>query len=262
MRPPLPMLLTPPRPAPLPMPASIPPPPTRRASGTSAAWGPVLKVAFGVVVVAALAVGAYLLYPTAVPDDLSLPAVDSGAVFGAELVERAERFERFLYVLWALGQIALLATLVVYARKGAVFMRESAAGPIGTGMLLGMLGLGIVWLVGLPFGLVAHWWARRYDQTDLNYFEWLVRGLGVARRRVHVHLVRPPRRDGPRALARGALVAPGRRGLHRRRRALHVRHSLSRLHDLRPRRPGAAGGGDASTSASWASRTCRSGWRR
>ena len=73
-----------------------------------------------------------------------------------------------------LGQIALLTTLVLYARKGAVFMRESAAGPIGTGMLLGMLGLGIVWLVGLPFGLVAHWWARRYDQTDLNYFEWLV----------------------------------------------------------------------------------------
>jgi STE24 endopeptidase len=125
-------------------------------------------------VAAALVVGAYLLYPTAVPEDLSLGAVDADAVFGAEFVARAERFERFLYVDWVLAQIALLGTLLVYARKGAVFMRESAAGPIGTGMLLGMLGLAIVWLVGLPFGLAAHWWARRYDQTDLDYFTWLV----------------------------------------------------------------------------------------
>ena len=31
-------------------------------------------------------------------------------------------------------------------------MRESAAGPIGTGMLLGMLGFAIVWLAEVPFG--------------------------------------------------------------------------------------------------------------
>lgn len=135
---------------------------------------PWLTVGIGALLVVVLAVGALLLWPTAVPDDLSLPAVDSGTVFGAELVTRAERFERVLYVLWVLSQIALLVTLVIYARRGAVFTRESAAGPIGTGMLLGMLGLGIVWLVGLPFGLVGHWWARRYDQTDLNYLEWLV----------------------------------------------------------------------------------------
>jgi STE24 endopeptidase len=95
-------------------------------------------------------------------------------LFGAELVARAERFERFLYVDWVLAQVALLGTLVVYARKGGVFVRESAAGPIGTGMLLGMLGLGIVWLVGLPFSLAAFWWARRYEQTEMDYLDWLV----------------------------------------------------------------------------------------
>jgi STE24 endopeptidase len=100
--------------------------------------------------------------------------VDVDAVFGAELVERAERYERFLYVLWVLSQVALLATLWLYARKGAVFVRESSAGPIGTGMLLGMLGLGIVWLVGLPFGLAALWWARRYEQTEMGYLTYLV----------------------------------------------------------------------------------------
>jgi STE24 endopeptidase len=109
-----------------------------------------------------------------VPDGLSLPGVDADATFGADLVARAERYERFLYVEWVLAQVALLATLVLYARRGTAFTRESAAGPIGTGMLLGMLGLAIVWLVGLPFGLAAHWWARRYEQTEMDYLSWLV----------------------------------------------------------------------------------------
>ncbi len=95
------------------------------------------------------------------------------ATFGAELVARAERYERFLYVDWLLAQVALLVTLFLYARKGAGFTRESAAGPVGTGMLLGMLGLAIVWLVGLPFGLVALWWQRRYGVEDIGYLAWI-----------------------------------------------------------------------------------------
>jgi STE24 endopeptidase len=125
-------------------------------------------------VIAALAVGAILLYPTDVPDGLALPAVDADAVFGAGPVDRAARYETFFYVDWVLAQIALLATLVLYARKGASFTRESAAGPIGTGMLLGMLGLAIVWLVGLPFGVAGLWWARRHDQAEIGYLEWLL----------------------------------------------------------------------------------------
>jgi STE24 endopeptidase len=125
-------------------------------------------------VIAALAVGAILLYPTDVPDGLALPTVEVDDVFGAGLVDRAARYERFFYVDWILAQIALLATLVLYARKGASFTRESAAGPIGTGMLLGMLGLAIVWLVGLPFGLAGLWWARRHDQAEIGYLEWLL----------------------------------------------------------------------------------------
>ena len=87
-------------------------------------------------------------------------------MFGASFVERAKRYERFFYVDWVLAQIALLLTLWIYARRGAAFARESSAGPIGTGMLLGMLGLGIVWLVHLPFGLAAHWWERRNDRAS------------------------------------------------------------------------------------------------
>ena len=73
----------------------------------------------------------------------------------------------------------LLATLWIYSRRGAVLAGESSAGPIGTGMLLGMLGLGIVWLVGLPFRIAAHWWTRRHDQSDLGYLDWIVQDWAI-----------------------------------------------------------------------------------
>ena len=106
-----------------------------------------------------------------VPDDLALPRVNVDATFGAELVARAERYERFLYLDWALAQIAALLTLFVYAKRGTRFIRESAAGPIGTGMLLGMVGLAIVWLTQLPFSLAALWWDRRHGVSEIGYFE-------------------------------------------------------------------------------------------
>jgi STE24 endopeptidase len=126
-----------------------------------------------VLTVALLTLGAFLLYPTAVPDDLSLGPVDVDSLFGAHLVERARHYERFFYVDWLLAQIALLVTLWLYARRGAAFAGESSAGPIGTGMLLGMLGLAIAWLVHVPFALAEHWWQRRWDQNDLSYLDWL-----------------------------------------------------------------------------------------
>ena len=77
-----------------------------------------------------------------------------------------------------LAQIALFVTLWFYAKRGA-FARESSAGPIGTGMLLGMLGLAIVWLVHVPFALAAHYWQRRWDQGDLSYLERLFEDWAV-----------------------------------------------------------------------------------
>ena len=70
--------------------------------------------------------------------------------------------------------VVLLVVLVLYARHGERFTRESAAGRIGTGMLLGMLGFAFVWLAQLPFGVVQLWWDRRHDVSDQGYLEWLV----------------------------------------------------------------------------------------
>jgi STE24 endopeptidase len=116
---------------------------------------------------------AWTLYQTVIPDDLSLPHVDSGAVFGRNLVDEAERYERFLQADWALSQVVLFATLALYARYGLRYARESAAGPIGTGMLLGMLGLAIVWLARLPFSVAALWWERRHDVSEVGYLEYV-----------------------------------------------------------------------------------------
>jgi STE24 endopeptidase len=115
---------------------------------------------------------AALLSRTAVPSSLELPHVSASAVFGGRLVREAAHVERFFLVTWVLEQITLLATLWLYARRGVAYIRESAAGPIGTGMLLGMLGLGIVWLVQLPFGLADLWWERRHDLSEMGYVEW------------------------------------------------------------------------------------------
>jgi STE24 endopeptidase len=139
----------------------------------------------GVVIAGALvvawAVAAVLLSRSSVPSDLALPKVDVNAVFGAELVTRAERYRRFLYVNWALAEVALLVTLAVYARRGARLVRESAAGPIGTGMLLGMVGLGLAWLVRLPFSVAALWWERRHGISSRGYAYVLLDGwLGLA----------------------------------------------------------------------------------
>jgi STE24 endopeptidase len=121
-------------------------------------------------------VAAWALLDTAVPEGLELPAVDVERTFGSELVREAEAYERLPLVLWVLAQLAIVIAFWMYARRGAAMTRESAAGPIGTGMLLGMLGLALTWAVRLPFGLTALWWDRRHDVSEVGYLEWALGG--------------------------------------------------------------------------------------
>jgi STE24 endopeptidase len=112
-----------------------------------------------------------------------VPAVEAASLVPSEHLERAERYERFLRVEFVAAQLVLVLVLVLYARYGVRFARESAAGRIGTGMLLGMLGLGLVWLSQVPFRLVEVWWQRRYDQSELGYVDSLLEdwlALGAA----------------------------------------------------------------------------------
>jgi STE24 endopeptidase len=132
-----------------------------------------LRVSVYAALVAGWVALGWLLAGTVVPDGLTLPHVDVDTVFGRALVDRAERYERLLLILWLVETVVTLATLAVYARLGGRFADESAAGPLGTGMLLGMLGLAIVWLTQLPFTVLGLWWSRRHDVSRMGYFEAL-----------------------------------------------------------------------------------------
>jgi STE24 endopeptidase len=127
-------------------------------------------------------IAAALLWDTGVPDDLRLPDLDSGDYFSAAELEEARSYESVIRLFYLGSLVAGLLVLAVYAKVGLRFVRESAAGPIGTGMLLAMLGLGLVWLTLLPFGILELWWQRRHDLTEAGYADVVVGGwlaLGV-----------------------------------------------------------------------------------
>ena len=130
------------------------------------------------------AAASYVLWASSVvPDGLHLSGLRERDFFVAGLIHRAHHYENFFYWL-VLGRIvATVVVFLLYAWRGARFTRESAAGPIGTGMLLAMLGFALVWLVTVPFEVLALWWERRYDQSDESYWTvifggWL--GLGFS----------------------------------------------------------------------------------
>jgi STE24 endopeptidase len=133
--------------------------------------------------------GAHMLLRTSVPSSLRLPQIDPRSLFSPSYLKRSASYERFLDIDQLLGQLALLVVLALYAWRGERLMRESAAGRIGTGMLLGMLGFALVWLADVPFGLAAVWWERRHGVSHQGYVGNLVEGfLGLGGRFVFVSL--------------------------------------------------------------------------
>jgi Zn-dependent protease with chaperone function len=126
------------------------------------------------VVAAAYAVAVVLLMRTIVPTGLDLPTVEVDSTFGTGVVDDARDFERITRLFFVLGELTVLVVLGLYAWLGPRLTRESAAGRVGTGMLLGMLGLGILWLAQVPFGVLDLWWQRKHDLVETGYLEWIV----------------------------------------------------------------------------------------
>ncbi len=116
---------------------------------------------------------AYALWQSRVPGGLDLPQVDLADGIDPDVIARSKRYERFFRIEFVASELVLIGVLLAYARWGIRFARESAAGRIGTGMLLGMIGLALVWISQVPFRLAEVWWDRRYDQTDSGYVETL-----------------------------------------------------------------------------------------
>jgi STE24 endopeptidase len=114
------------------------------------------------------------LWRSTVPSGLQLPHVAARDLFSASFLKRSASFERFLDIDGLLGELTLIVVLVLYARRGHRLMRESAAGRIGTGMMLGMLGFGLVWIAEIPFELAAVWWERRHGISHEGYVSSLL----------------------------------------------------------------------------------------
>jgi STE24 endopeptidase len=139
-----------------------------------------LAAALAFVGVAVLA-GLTLWDSTTVPSDLVLPHLRARDYFTAADLHSASSFESFLHVDAFLAQDALVLALAFYSRWGPRLVRESAAGRIGTGFLLGMLGFAIVWIAQLPFGLAAQIWEHEHGISKVDYVSWAVSdwlGLG------------------------------------------------------------------------------------
>jgi STE24 endopeptidase len=143
-----------------------------RAAGVTARRA--LCGAVGLLVAAAWVVALTRLWPSTVPSGLDLPEVDVDRLFSPAQLDRARDFSRVEQLLALAGQLVVLGALAVYARRGAVFARESAAGPIGTGLLLGMLGLALVWLASLPIRLVEFWWTKHHGIVRTDWVSFVV----------------------------------------------------------------------------------------
>jgi STE24 endopeptidase len=130
--------------------------------------------AAAVAVAVACVWGGTALWDTVVPGDLHLNTRAAMDAFDPATVDEAAEFERVMRWLFIASQVVLVAVLAVYVKVGPRFQRESAAGPIGTGFLLGMMGIALVWLIQLPFGLIEIWWARKKDATDVGYIDYVL----------------------------------------------------------------------------------------
>src|SRR2546423_3565984 len=150
---------------------------------TATRMGFPLRLATLTVLAGGWAAASFFLWDsTRVPGSLQVGGLHARDFFSSSLLHKGDHYERFLWVDSLLATAVTIVVFLVYARFGKRFVRDSAAGPIGTGMLLAMLGFALVWLVGLPFQIAALWWERRYGVTHVNYWEvifggWL--GLGA-----------------------------------------------------------------------------------
>lgn len=127
------------------------------------------RAALAAALAAVWAVAAWFLWRTTVPASLHVPHVDEHRFFTPAQLHAAASFSTVSDLLFWGSTLAQIAALVAFARWGARWARESAAGPLGTGMLLGMLGFALVWAAQLPLSVVDLWWQRRHGLSHVGY---------------------------------------------------------------------------------------------
>ena len=119
-------------------------------------------------------VAAPLLWRSRVPGDLQLPSLDPNDYFSASELSKAERYERFVRIDIVLSLVATVVALLYLVRRAPRLARNTGLGPIGAGMIVGMIILAVLWAVNLPFAIALRWWAQRHDLARGPWINWLL----------------------------------------------------------------------------------------
>jgi STE24 endopeptidase len=124
-------------------------------------------------------VAAWLLWRSSLPA-YHLPRLDEQALFPPHALHQARHYSAVARLFWLGATLTQLIVLGLFARYGVRWTRESAAGPVGTGMLLGMIGFALVWAAELPFSILGVWWRHRYglsgSYVQATFGHWLALG--------------------------------------------------------------------------------------
>jgi len=128
-----------------------------------------IGVAAGIALAALWLWAAWLLWRTSVPADLRLPELDLQDYFTPRELDRAEGFERFLRASWLVSTVAVVLALAAMAARGSRLAARVGIGRVGTGVVLGVVTVTVVWAVTLPSALAAEWWQRRHGLSLAPY---------------------------------------------------------------------------------------------
>jgi STE24 endopeptidase len=119
-------------------------------------------------------VAAWFLWNTDVPSDLRLPDLSPRDYFTAAQLDETADYSRFVRTVLVLSLVATVVALLVLIRRMPRLARSTGLGPIGAGMIVGMVMLVVLWAVNLPFSITLRWWDERHDLAEGSWIEWLV----------------------------------------------------------------------------------------
>ena len=131
------------------------------------------RVATVLILCGAWLAAAYLLWRTSVPASIRVGGLDQHRYFTAAQLARAAKYERFTDILWAAQVAATIVALVVLTRRSPRLARSIELGPVGTGVIVGMVMLVTLWFVRLPFGFLSQWWDARHGLAPHDYVSWI-----------------------------------------------------------------------------------------
>jgi STE24 endopeptidase len=135
--------------------------------------GRLARVGTLILLVAAWAVGGTRLWRTSVPSSLHTDGLGVGRWFTAAQLAGAHRYSRALDLCWLAGTLATVAALLVLAYRLPRVARRIGLGPVGSGVIVGMVTLTTLFFVSLPFAFFAQWWSARHGLAPHGYLAWL-----------------------------------------------------------------------------------------